>query len=501
MPHLIRRQSLDITLIGTEADGLALQRRLPDLCQHTLMPVLEQVLDRHAPAYGHLVIARVDLDVGIFTLDRLAQDLPAALARALVQSLSAMIVAGSPLSGSPTPNQSTQHKTQAQSVYEAFVYFLNTGRLPWWFRLAAGDSLEQAVRSAFAAADELNLQSRVHLLLQTLVAPEARQRLLLQFSLKFVHVLLGWVSSAAQSVLAGVLRTLDEVRLSSSDRAIVTRQAYAAAFASLAIGHIPNEFEVLAQLVTQLLAISNGGDGLAQLVTQSLAVSTIDDGLAQLAMQPSQVLKTSKDLAQSVTQPLAVSKTSEVLATTFITAGRRKEGGQLGAEDAELKEGLYIDNAGLVLLHPFLPQFFAALNLVVDDVVINPDRALCLLYYLVTGQTIAPEYELVLPKILCGVALATPVAADVQLTTDECDEADALLAAVIRHWEALRNTGIDGLRGAFLLRAGKLSLREDGDWLLQIEANTADILLDALPWGIGMIKLVWMPHMLWVEWR
>jgi hypothetical protein len=44
-------------------------------------------------------------------------------------------------------------------------------------------------------------------------------------------------------------------------------------------------------------------------------------------------------------------------------------------------------------------------------------------------------------------------------------------------------------------------MREDGDWVLQVEANTADILLDQLPWGISMIKLPWMGMMLWVEWR
>jgi hypothetical protein len=64
----------------------------------------------------------------------------------------------------------------------------------------------------------------------------------------------------------------------------------------------------------------------------------------------------------------------------------------------------------------------------------------------------------------------------------------------------LRNTSPDGLRGTFLLRPGKVSLRND-DWLLQVEARTCDILLEQLPWGIGMIKLPWMEKMVWVEWR
>jgi hypothetical protein len=164
-------------------------------------------------------------------------------------------------------------------------------------------------------------------------------------------------------------------------------------------------------------------------------------------------------------------------------------------------EGIYIENAGLIILHPFLPQLFTALGISAATELLQPQRALCLLHFLTTGQVIAPEYELILPKILCNVPLETPVESDVELTDDERKEADALLEAVIRHWEVLRNTSGDGLRGTFLLRHGKVSLRDDGDWLLQVEAQSFDILLDRLPWGISMIKLPWMEKMLWVEWR
>lgn len=163
--------------------------------------------------------------------------------------------------------------------------------------------------------------------------------------------------------------------------------------------------------------------------------------------------------------------------------------------------GIHIENAGLVLLHPFLPRFFEALDIVAEDKLLQPERALCLLHFLTTGRLIAPEYDLVLPKILCNVPLLTPINSNVTLTATEQEEGVALLQAVIRHWEALRNTSPDGLRGTFLLRPGKVSLRDGGDWLLQVEAKSCDILLDSLPWGISMTSLPWMESMLWVEWR
>ena len=78
---------------------------------------------------------------------------------------------------------------------------------------------------------------------------------------------------------------------------------------------------------------------------------------------------------------------------------------------------------------------------------------------------------------------------------------DALLEAVVRHWDALGSTSVEGLRASFLARAGKLSERADGDYLLQVEAQSFDILLDRLPWSVSIVELPWMERQLWVEWR
>jgi hypothetical protein len=166
----------------------------------------------------------------------------------------------------------------------------------------------------------------------------------------------------------------------------------------------------------------------------------------------------------------------------------------------EARAGFYIDNAGLVLLHPFLPRFFEHLGVAAAGNMLKPDHALALLHYLVTGQSDAPEYTLTLPKILCQIPLEAPLETKVVLAEAEKEEATALLEALIRHWAVLRNTSPDGLRDTFLIRSGKLSRRPDGDWLLQVEPKSYDILLDQLPWGIATIKLPWMQPLLWVEW-
>jgi hypothetical protein len=56
------------------------------------------------------------------------------------------------------------------------------------------------------------------------------------------------------------------------------------------------------------------------------------------------------------------------------------------------------------------------------------------------------------------------------------------------------------LRGTFLTRPGKLSMR-GGDYLLQVEEQSFDVLLDHLPWSISAVRLPWMARIIWVEWR
>jgi hypothetical protein len=169
-------------------------------------------------------------------------------------------------------------------------------------------------------------------------------------------------------------------------------------------------------------------------------------------------------------------------------------------EHPDAKTGLYIDHAGLVLLHPFLPQFFGRLGITDGGALVMPNRALYLLHSLATGEWSAPEYELPVMKVLCGLPLEFVAEPAEALKPEEDEEVTALLSAVIRHWEALKNTSPGGLREAFLKRSGKLSLKSDGEWLLQAEPKGFDILLDQLPWGISMIRLPWMPNMLRVEW-
>ncbi|SMF97688.1 hypothetical protein SAMN02949497_0258 [Methylomagnum ishizawai] len=163
---------------------------------------------------------------------------------------------------------------------------------------------------------------------------------------------------------------------------------------------------------------------------------------------------------------------------------------------------IYLDNAGLVILWPFLKSLFDRLGLLREadfrDAAAR-QRGVILLHYLASGLTEPPEYLLPLNKLLCGLDLETVFEPETALTEAETAEGEHLLAAVIDQAPILNHMSIQGFRGSFLLRAGALSVR-DGAWLLRVERETYDLVLERFPWGFAWVKLPWMPLPLRVEW-
>lgn len=169
---------------------------------------------------------------------------------------------------------------------------------------------------------------------------------------------------------------------------------------------------------------------------------------------------------------------------------------------AVLSDGLYINNAGLVLLWPYLGAFFNHLGLMNGNQFTNEEaahRAAHLLQYLATAsEDAAEEHELVLNKLLCGLPVEDPISKDFTITEGEKTECENLLNAVVSNWSALKRSSSQALRNTFLVKEGLLT--KESDWSLKIERQSIDMLIDRLPWSISIIKLPWCSEMLYVEW-
>ncbi|EAY25091.1 hypothetical protein M23134_06079 [Microscilla marina ATCC 23134] len=183
---------------------------------------------------------------------------------------------------------------------------------------------------------------------------------------------------------------------------------------------------------------------------------------------------------------------------------------------------MYVNNAGLIILHPYLLRLFEMLKLTETTVTETPlpqnpqkkrkkskvgfkgdtekERAVYILQYLATKTEEAGEHELVLNKVLCGMEITDPfISGKVLLTDEEKETCEELLEAVVQNWSILKDSPADTLRGSFFIREGRLEIKE-GNWFLKIEESGVDVLLQQLPWSIGMIKLPWMPKVMNVEW-
>lgn len=168
-----------------------------------------------------------------------------------------------------------------------------------------------------------------------------------------------------------------------------------------------------------------------------------------------------------------------------------------------LEEPIYIQNSGLVILHPFLIHLFEELNLCKNEEWISKKsqtKAVLITQHLITGSTVFFENDLALNKILCGLEVDAVIDLTIRLTKKDLKEAKGLLEAVIGYWKILKNTSIDGLRETFLQRNGKLLFKKEDTIELWVEQKGVDVLMAQIPWTIGMIKTPWMKIFMECHW-
>ncbi|GAB5526563.1 MAG: hypothetical protein Roseis2KO_44350 [Roseivirga sp.] len=171
-------------------------------------------------------------------------------------------------------------------------------------------------------------------------------------------------------------------------------------------------------------------------------------------------------------------------------------------EELESIDECYIRNAGLILFWPYLGHFFKDMGLTTDgnfQSVHNQKQAALLSQYLLGPNPELHEYRLPLNKLLSGLKISEPVGKSIDLTEEDLTRCNNLLEAAIQNWSALRGTSVEGFQSSFLLRNGVLK-RKDKHWLLQVEKMPFDMLMEQLPWPIGIVRLSWMNKPIYVEW-
>jgi hypothetical protein len=474
--HRVRRQSWRLG-VRSAREAFDARLRLRRALEDELPQTLQRAFDRAAPGDAPVHIPRLELRLRVPNLEALAERLAEALDQALERELRF---------------QSPDRKVEAPlDPLEVLLAYLDSGTLAW--HAAQGDPAVAA--SALRAT-----------LLENLTAVAQRgppTGAVFSNWLQFYFRLLALLPSEQWPLLAAVSSPTSEKRADPAE--------VAAAVATLLAED--NDPETL---LPQALALAcrSPRAAIAALIALRLPVRHRAQRLAAAFLANSRLPPTtgavsSFEVVTAAAGVLPVSAPAK-------SVGNAPQGARQAPRESPARVvpvtrhdesaitqsfALMVGNAGLVLLHPFLPRLFEACDLHWDGVrPVEPEKAAALLHWLATGRDEVHEFELGCVKVLLGLRPEAPLAVGEGLVGKrEREEGEALLASVIGHWKALGNTSTEALRVAFLQRRGALREEEAG-WRLQLEPESYDVLLGRLPWGLATVKLPWMTRPLYTDW-
>lgn len=456
--HLIRRQLIELT-VPDAAQAQPLQDEVSRIYRQRLIPLIDQCLTELCDPDKLYRLESLELDIGALDPQYLEEQLVEKVNHSLRRELTAQISRQEHVPG-PSPG--------TNSHLELFALFARTGNLPWWADAANPHLLAENLKYLLH-----NSPKAWGPLLQELAQESrSRRRLVHQYPDDQLAELAGVLVPAYKLSIAGAYQALLHVLQNSGA---------AAAWPY---------FQLRRSLWNNLLLVASlGGQEYATLRDFYQAV------FKRMAIELGNL---SQALIAELQQIMLNDK--PVVSGPGETSGQPVEA-RIDSRFSEADE-VYVTNAGLAILWPFLENFFARVNLVEAKrfkSLAAAQRAAGLLQVVATQESGSPEYLLPLNKILCGLAVEEVFDFGAPLQEAEAEECERLLEAVIAQAPILRDMSVAGFRGTFLLRKGVLSTR-DGAWLLQVERETYDIVLERFPWSWGWVKLPWMDAPLRVDW-
>lgn len=511
-PHTIRKQTLQFQYNGN-ADGFALQKEVSDWCNFILIPEIEMQLDSLDLGDDFVTIDKIEIEATANKNDwqqKIREELISSLKQKLAEY-------------KPKPKEEAGIRggvTKARKLDELILYYFENGYLPWWGKALIEEDFDAVLlnwiweemspkRADFIRTELKQKASKTlfHRITNQLL-PELVFQLLKNIYKQevvvishtesfFQEVIADNISAAQQKAFEEAVSQLLLTMLVENEKIDIHRMV---SFLYEKLKETKTVSKLLIPAPNQIVAVTNPVEIAWQ---QHLNKEHLKQKLQDKKQQTS--LKKAETATEQNKKEIGHTETTDSKETLqynkLIDRLTNPESAKKSQEDVEveLQEGIYIENAGTVIFAAFLPALFKQLELEKNGVIQNPDLAAMIVQYCVTGNAKIAEYELVLPKILCGINIELPVKTNNRITTAQMKEADEMLQSLIEYWSVLKNTSVDGLRESFLKRSGKLSLKNK-QWLLQIEQRSYDMLLQQLPWSISMIKLPWMANLLVTEW-
>jgi len=503
--HVIRRQN--VTVQAITHDAFALKRKI-ELLMEELNPRLESLFDGLIQKDDWLQIERLNIEIN----DLAESDLERQLTDRILLNIAEQIdkIKCNLSLGDEGIDLVNQLVDGGVKKWEAFVYFLKMGFLPWWyqgetheeFELGLHDVLDELINidkehTKSAILSELNL---------VLSASEARKRLSEQFGDDIYLKLITALAKEKGIPVGDIKQILERLKIviGSGNRYLSNTSINIRIDKGFLTRLIQqSKSRLLALMVTSMDAHSINSSLVAEVFNslQSAPLKMIQMHMAKDKILQNYVPKKLIDISMDSTLDNDLLAKNKVVKNILNDAVSVEKTVKMEAFLSELEQasGAIISNAGLIIIAPFLPELFKQCAALEDGIITDFNKAIALLHYAVFGNCSYREYDVLFNKILCGLEGNEPIEILEELSTEDRNEVDTMLATAVGYWEVLKGTSPDGLREGFLMRKGSLHHKND-DWFLQVEQSTIDALLQHLPWTIGFIKLPWMKTMIRTQW-
>lgn len=473
MHHVIKTQIINVATDNSN-EVFSLQHKLSNLFYRVMVPVLEKLFDDLAPGDQVVYLDSVEIDLGIMTTEEMEKkEWPDRFKEMVYRQFKEIVLLNK------------IKNTDARGIPGAsqqWLHYMQFGSIPWntlrtdalWYKKV----LEEFAKN-FYSID----------LLRKLLISDARavRRIVLLHDPFYLAHLIEVLTAQKQNQLVLIMETLFNCIGKNKKLTFDT-------------GKIKSLKQQAWESIFVYTAAKNKNATEAEIIQNAILKNLSKDDIKQVPKQKNvpQELEPFIPAIKKIIQSSVVDKTGNQ------QTDLQKE---VSIDDGKIKipeEGIFVKYAGLVILHPFLNQFFKRMNLTANGKFKDKNaqqKAISLLNYAATGNTFFEEHELVVHKVMCGFPLHDIIDPVIELDQIEKDEADSLLEAVISEWSILKNSTIDGLRESFLQRNGKFINVNSVDIRLMVETHALDVLLDHLPWALSIIKFSWMPQVLKVDWK
>ncbi len=513
--HIVQKLTVEIGLSSQDI-AFDLQTKITNEYKRLVLSSMSEVFDRLVDADEFLSIDKLEIDIGAIPVNELEYAFPDKIKSEVEEAVRRLLhEARATPGGNAEVRMVTKQgdiltvqanlKGQSQSLFDALFYFLEFGILPW-----SSDRKEKpGLNFLLSEAIKINPRLLRTGLKQLQHKPHVFRRLAMQIREEQLPELARVLGSAFSSRLPVFLREITALTALTKTKSKTKSKTQSKAHNKIVT---PGELSIFFWEESLRYFTTNEEQLTSSAQEKKYLAVILKSLLEEIDLVP---LKNSKDaVLKAVLQEVQeAQEAQEEKKKSGVNKKEEEEGGLPDSPAAE--DGIYIANAGLVILAAYLPGFFNNIGFVKGKEFINENakwKAVHLLQWMVYGdkddaievgaeeKEETHEHDFAFNKILCGIDIAVPVPEKFYLSDDEKEEATALLKAVIENWDIIKRSSTRSLQITFLQKEGRLR-RMGSDWDLLIERSSAvDMLIDRLPWSIGMIRLPWSAETIHVTW-